>query len=381
VILVKITETKIKISDLCENYHDDAENGVFGFSDKLQIRPKFQREFVYSDKQRKEVINSVIRGFPLNTMYWSKVSDDLFEVLDGQQRTISICQYVSGDFSVKIDDSDRFFHNLSKEDKDKILNYELSVYICEGTESEKLAWFRVINIAGATLTDQELLNATYAGTWLSDAKMYFSKKQCVASKISDGYVKANTIRQELLEKAIDWIANRDGLKTVQMYMAIHQHDDDANEIWVYFQNVINWTKTLFPKIRKGVTDSQNWGYLYNKYHNNTYNTNKLEAEIQALLMDDDVTKKSGIIEYILSDRTHSDEKYLSIRAFTPSQKMKAYERQNHKCPICMANGIDVEYDFDDMQGDHIVPWSKGGHTVDSNLQMLCTKCNRDKGNN
>lgn len=198
--------------------------------------------------------------------------------------------------------------------------------------------------------------------------------------MGDGYIKGNPIRQDYLEKVFGWIADRDGLESGQMYMAIHQHDADANDLWLYYQSVINWAKMMFPTKRKGITDAQDWGLLYNEYHNKQYNTNTLENEIQKLLMDDDVTKNAGIIHYVLSDKTKHDEKYLSIRAFTDAQKRRAYEKQNHKCPFCVKNGVDTQYDFEDMQGDHIIPWSQGGRTVDDNLQMLCQKCNNDKSN-
>lgn len=375
---MQITETKVKVSDLCKNYSDNGDGGVFGYDGKLTIRPAFQREFVYKDKQRDAVIETVRKGYPLNVMYWSKVSDDVFEVLDGQQRTISLGQYLNGDFAIKINGNDKFFHNLTDTEKQQIRDYELTIYICDGTEEEKLEWFRVINIAGETLTNQELLNATYAGPWLADAKNYFSKRNCVAAKMADGYMKGNPIRQDYLEKVLSWIADRDGLESGSKYMAIHQHDVDANDLWLYFQSVINWAKMLFPNKQKGITDSQDWGLLYNKYQGNRYNSNTLADDIKTLLLDDDVTKKAGIIPYILSPRTHHDEKSLSIRAFTEAQKLRAYEKQGHKCPICVANGVNTEYAFDEMQGDHIIPWSKGGHTTDDNLQMLCQKCNNTK---
>ena len=377
---MKITETKITIRELTENYKDNGDGGVYGYNDRLSIRPPYQREFIYKDKQRDAVIETIRKGFPLNTMYWSKIGEDEYEVLDGQQRTISIGQFINGDFTIRVDKDDKFFHNLSETAQNEILDYELTIYVCEGTEEEKLEWFKVINIAGETLTNQELLNATFVGPWLADAKKYFSKRSCVASKIADGYIKGNPIRQDYLEKVLSWIADRDNLKSGQMYMAIHQHDEDANDLWIYFQNVMNWAKTMFPKVRKGITDTQDWGILYNKYHNNNYNTNTLEKDVQILIMDDDVTKNSGIIPYVLSPRTKCDEKYLSIRAFTPSQKLRAYEKQNHKCAFCVANGIDIEYAFEDMEGDHIIPWSKGGKTTDDNLQMLCSRCNNDKSN-
>lgn len=375
-----ITETKVTIANLTKGYKDDGDGGVVGFDGKLTIRPAFQREFVYRDKQRDAVIETVRKGYPLNVMYWSKTGDDAYEVLDGQQRTISLGQYLNGDFAVKINGNDKFFHNLTDTEKQQIRDYELTIYVCEGTEKEKLEWFKIINIAGETLTPQELLNATYTGPWLADAKNYFSKRNCVAGAMGDGYIKGNPIRQDYLEKVLGWIADRDGLESGQMYMAIHQHDTDANDLWLYYQSVINWAKMMFPTKRKGITDVQDWGFLYNEYHNKQYNTNTLEAEIQKLLMDDDVTKNAGIIHYVLSDKTKHDEKYLSIRAFTDAQKRRAYEKQGHKCPFCVKNGVDIEYAYEDMQGDHIIPWSQGGRTVDDNLQMLCQSCNNDKGN-
>ncbi|MCB5381680.1 HNH endonuclease [Blautia glucerasea] len=369
---MKIEPKEISIREVAENYVDDGDGGVYGLDGELVLRPPYQREYIFGQIQRNAVIDTVMHGFPLNLMYWSP-NPKGFELLDGQQRTISICQYVNGDFPVKINGNDKFFHNLTEDEKQKFLDYKLDVKICDGTEEEKLEWFKRINIAGLVLTNQELLNATYVGTWLADAKNYFSKRNCVAGQMAEGYIKGNPIRQDYLEKALAWIADRDGLESGQMYMAKHQHDLDANELWLYFQTVINWAKMLFPNARKGVTDVQDWGILYNEFHNRQYNSNNLEADMKRLLMDDDVTKNAGIVRYLLSDRTKHDEKFLSIRAFTDTQKRRAYERQEHKCAIC-----GEVFDLKDMDGDHIVPWSQGGRTVDENLQMLCKKCNNEK---
>lgn len=375
-----ITETKLSIANLVKGYRDDGDGGVFAYGGKLAVRPAYQREFVYKEAQRNAVIASVRNGYPINVMYWAKTGDNTYEVLDGQQRTISICQYCNKEFPIRIDGNDKFFHNLTDTERKQLEKYQLTIYICDGTEEEKLAWFRAINIAGEVLNTQELLNAAYTGPWLSDAKQFFSKRNCVAGKMADGYLKGNPIRQEYLERVLGWIAHRDGLKDGQAYMAIHQHDKDANDLWLYFQSVINWAKMLFPNKRKGITDSQEWGIIYNKYHNNGYNTNDLEADIKRLMLDDDVTCKKGIVAYVLSDRTPYEEKHLSIRAFSEAQKLRAYEAQEHKCPLCQQQGIDTEYDFSEMEGDHIIPWSQGGRTIDSNLQMLCRKCNNNKSN-
>ena len=235
---MKINYKDIAVKALVENYKDSQEDGVVGYGGKLNIRPPFQREFVYNDKQREAVIDTITRGFPLNAMYWA-VTHDGFEIIDGQQRTISICQYIDGVFSYK----NRYFHNLLQDEKDIILNYGLTIYQCEGADSEKLDWFRTINIAGERLTEQELRNAVYAGSWTAEAKRYFSKTQCAAWQLADKYMVGSPIRQEYLEKVISWI----NAGAIEHYMANHQHDENANQLWLYFQAVISWVNATFPK--------------------------------------------------------------------------------------------------------------------------------------
>jgi hypothetical protein len=360
---MKIELNKIKIKDVIEGYKDSAEEGVAAFGGKLDIRPKYQREFVYDGKQRDAVIETIKQGFPLNVMYWMVKEDKSFEVLDGQQRTISIGQYVNGDFSL----NDRFFHNLTDEEQNEILNYELMIYFCEGTDKERLDWFKTINIAGEKLTDQELRNAVYTGPWLSDAKLKFSKTNCAAYLLAnDGgsLVKGSPIRQEYLETAISWI--NDG--EVGDYMAKHQHDKNAEELWNYFQDVIEWVRTTFPKYRKEMA-SVNWGELYNQFKDKKLNASKLEKEVAELMQDEDVTKKSGIYPYVLTKK----DKYLNIRAFTDNQKREVYEKQKGICVKCAE-----EFNLSEMEADHITPWHEGGKTISENCQMLCKDCNRRK---
>lgn len=349
----------ITIRELVEGYQDNQEAGVVGFGGRLNIRPPFQREFVYNDKQREAVIDTVYRGFPLNTMYWA-IATDGFEIIDGQQRTVSICQYVDGVFSYK----DRYFHNLQQDEKDTILDYALTVYRCQGTDSEKLDWFRTINIAGEKLTDQELRNAVYAGSWTADAKRYFSKTQCAAWQLADKYMTGSPIRQDYLETAISWMNSGD----IEGYMAIHQHDKSANPLWLYFQSVISWVKATFPKYRKEMKGIA-WGDLYNVFKDQEFDPKKLEAEISRIMEDEDVTNKKGIYSYVLDGK----EKHLNIRAFSNNQKREAYERQKGICPVCKDN-----FEIEEMEGDHITPWREGGKTIADNCQMLCKEDNRRK---
>lgn len=357
---MKIQLHQIMIRKVAENYIDNDEEGVVGYNGKLNIRPKYQREFVYDEKKRNAVIDTICKGFPLNVMYWVKNEDGTFEVLDGQQRTISFCQYVNGDFSI----NNRAFHNLTETEKRQILDYKLMVYFCEGNDMEKLDWFRIINIAGEKLYDQELRNATYTGPWLSDAKLKFSKSNCAAYLLSKNYVKGSPIRQDILETALRWISGG----KIRHYMSVHQHDPNANELWIYFRNVIEWVKLTFPKYRKEMK-GVDWGALYNQFKGKIFDARKLEQKIKSLMIDDDVTNKKGIYPYVL---TH-DEKHLNIRAFSESQKREIYEEQNGICKRCGKH-----FAFNEMEADHITPWSKGGKTNTENCQMLCRECNRQK---
>ena len=360
---MKIDLHKIKIAEVVKAYKDSAEEGVVAYGGKLDIRPKYQREFVYKEKQRNAVIETIKNSFPLNVMYWMIREDGGYEVLDGQQRTISIGQYVNGDFSL----NDRFFHNLTKEEQDKILDYELMIYFCEGTDKERLDWFRIINIAGEKLTDQEIRNAVYTGPWLSDAKLKFSKTNCAAYLLAnDGgkLVEGSPIRQDYLEITLSWI--NDG--KIEDYMAKHQHDSNADELWEYFQNVIAWVRTTFSNYRHEMSSVQ-WGELYNQFKDAKLNAGKLEGEIKELMQDEDVTKKSGIYPYVLT----RNEKFLNIRAFTDKQKREAYERQRGICVKCKEH-----FELEEMEADHIKPWHEGGKTVSENCQMLCKQDNRTK---
>ncbi len=366
---MKIDLKRIPVREVFNGYKDSQEEGVVGYSGKLDIRPKYQREFVYKGHQRDAVIETVKKDFPLNVMYWMVREDGGFEVLDGQQRTISICQYVNGDFSL----DNRFFHNLTKEEQEQILNYELMVYWCEGTDKERLGWFRVINTAGETLTEQELRNAVYTGPWLSDAKLKFSKNNCVAYLLASdngALLSGSPIRQEYLETALSWINNG----RIEDYMARHQHDEYADELWKYFQNVIEWVRKTFPEYRKEMA-GVNWGELYNQFKDEKLDAKKLEAEVTNLMQDEDVTKKSGIYPYVLT----GEEKHLSIRSFTPNMKREAYERQKGVCLFCKKEKREkVKWELSEMEADHITPWHEGGKTIASNCQMLCKDHNRTK---
>lgn len=355
---------QIPISAIALDYKDNNDDGVVGYGGNLNIRPPYQREFVYKDKQRDAVIDTITKGFPLNVMYWAKNEDGTYEVLDGQQRTISFCQYVNGDFAI----NEKYFHNLTEYEQEQIMDYKVMVYICEGNDKERLDWFRTINIAGEKLTEQELLNINYTGEWLSHAKRLFSKTNCNAVKVQDKFMLTNgtPIRQEVLETALSWIAG--GKDKIAGYMAEHQHDSNANELWLHFSKVIEWVKIHFPTYRKEMK-GLDWGKLYSEYKDEFYDAKELESQISELMADEDVTSKKGVYEYVLS--RGKKERCLSLRAFSDKDKRTAYERQMHKCAVC---GKEIE--FEKMQGDHIVEWSKGGKTTLDNLQMVCHDCHK-----
>lgn len=357
---------EITVRELVNGYKDNNADGVVGYGGKLDIRPPYQREFIYKDKQRDAVINTLTKDYPLNVMYWAVREDGSFEVIDGQQRTLSICQYINGDYSVMVGNipNHRAFHNLQDNEQEQILAYKLMVYICSGTESEKLEWFKTINIAGEKLSDQELRNAVYSGSWVTDAKKYFSKSGCVAYQIGNKYLTGTVNRQDYFETAISWISKGN----IEVYMSNHQHDPNASALWRYFQDVISWAEATFTNYRKEMKGI-NWGFLYDSFKDKIFDTKALEIEISNLMQDDDVTKKSGIYEYILTRK----EKHLSIRAFSEKQKREAFERQKGICVKCCE-----QFELNEMEADHITPWHEGGKTTAENCQMLCKLDNRIK---
>ena len=359
---------QIAIREIVKGYKDNNEEGIVGFDGKLNIRPPYQRMFVYKDKQRDAVINTINAGFPLNAMYWCKNEDGTYEVLDGQQRTISFCQYVDGVYSINT----MYFHNLTDEEQNKILDYKCMVFVIEnGTDRERLEWFKTINIAGEKLTDQELLNANYTGAWLADAKRLFSKRNCWATRLASDYVKGSDIRQEILEIALKWISNGNP----QEYMARHQHDKNANELKLYFASVIDWVKTIFgEKNYRKEMKGLNWGDLYNRYHTNSYDSAEIEVRVNELMANDEVTNKKGVYEYILSGEDEDMACKLSKRIFSDADKRTAYERQGGVCPI-----TGLKLSIEEMQADHIKPWWKGGTTTLDNLQMISKTANKRKG--
>ena len=339
-----IKQIEVTVGDVFRGYVNNDEQGVRGYDGKLDIRPPYQREFIYNENEQRAVIDTVLKGYPLNVMYWVKRSDDAecpYEVMDGQQRTLSLCEYVAGNFSYEF----KNFFNLTPDIQKKILDYRLTVYVCEGEPSEKLEWFKTINIAGKPLNEQEINNAVYAGPFVSDAKRHFSKSNCGAYRLGKNLVNGTPIRQDFLKKALEWMAEhetREGKRqSVVGYMAKHQHDPNANNLWTYFQNVLNWT----------------------------LDTADLAKRISSLMRDSEIQRQQGIIPYVLT----GDEHYLDLRAFPEDIKLAVWEKQNHICPLC---GKEFDYEF--MEGDHITPWCDGGRTVIENCQMLCKECNRRK---
>lgn len=382
---MKIEPKRVKIADLVRGYENDEESGeVIAYADKsgkaqLNIRPKYQREFVYKPEQQEAVIDTIMKG---NSIYWvknaEKSAEREFEVLDGQQRIISICEYHKGNFSHNA----QLFHNLAQDTQEKFLGYELMVYVCDGGEQERLDWFKVINIAGEKLTDQELRNINYTSAWLSDAKRKFSKNNCLADQKASKYLKGSSIRQEYLETALAWRQNSWNERAICEYMSKHAKDSaDASELWEYFEKVIDWVEKIFPKYR-AVMKGVEWGLLYNEFGEINFKPDLLESEVAELMKNSEIQKKSGIYEYLLSGKER--EKCLNLRVFDENTKIEVFEEQGGICKSnvsgfrCPNKGKVLN--IKQMEADHIIPWSEGGRTEKDNCQMLCKECNGAKSN-
>lgn len=381
-----ISKMTITIRELINGYAEkgfEGEDGIVAYGGLLDVRPAYQREFVYNDKERDEVIRSVAKDFPLNVMYWAKLPNGRFELMDGQQRTISICRYFAEGYQTFAVDNlqdiaggaSYYAHNIKRSDEkryNKLLNYDkLDIYICEGTPNEIHEWFKVINIAVKTLTPQEMLNTSYTGEWLYAAKHFFSRHHSRngALIVAGDYISGSPIRQQILETALKWIADAKGLSKIEDYMARHHCDKNADEIINYFKAVFEWVEKVFTVKRKELMRGLEWGLLYNKHKDDKLNPIDIEEEIKRILIDCDndygVTNKAGVYEYILTQ----NEKYLQIRDFRPQERQQAYERQNHCCGECGKH-----FELSDLHAHHIKRWVDGGHTTADNCALLCADC-------
>ena len=375
---MQIKPYEVTIREVFDGYENDEESGrVVAFGGKLNVRPAYQREFVYNEKQQRDVMDTILRGFPLNVMYWSENEDGTYEMIDGQQRTLSFCEWLNNGYSVYANPdapSIPYYAHTSPVFQERVLNYKLLVYICKGNELEKLEWFKIINIAGERLNSQEMRNAVYTGAWLTDAKRYFSKRNCVAYQMAEKYMDGTPLRQDYLETVLRWHAATWNI-SIEEFMAVHQHDDNAMPLKQSFGNIIQWVEKTFPNYRK-LMKGVEWGLLFWEFGATQYDAEELESQISALLIDEDVTRQKGVYEYVLSGGVR--EKALSIRQFSPRDKQKMYEKQKGICPLCAKAGKGVKLELSEMHADHRIPWSKGGHTVLDNGWLLCREHNLEK---
>ena len=391
---MKFENKYITLGEIFNGYINNDEQGVWAFGGKLNVRPSYQREFCYDEKKQKEVIRSVRKGIPIDsTRIVFAEEGDGYTLFNGNQRISSICKFLSNEFSISDPCINGIysFENYPTEIKNQILNYTVEVQILkEASYSEKKDYFEKINMEGLVVNEQEKLNAIYVGPWLEDAKRHFSKTNCVAYQKGKDYIKGNPIRQEYLETVLYWKAHADGFNVkdkgsaIEQYMSIHQHDENAEELWDYFLKVINWIQLNFSTYYKEMKGLE-WGILYNKFHSNDYNTIALEKKVKDLMANDEIQAKKGIFEYLLGGEV--EEKLLNPRKFSDSMKRTAFERQKKLwkdeanplepnksvCPLCHN-----KFEFKDMEGDHILAWKFGGRTEIDNLQMLCRKCNKEK---
>ena len=380
--------TDLTVDDICRGfvYNELEGKGLFGWDGKLVIQPEYQRNYIYADgKKDVAVIDSLLKGYPLGLIYFVKVGDDRYEVLDGQQRITSFGRFVRGKFPVvDVEGMPHYFDGLNAEEQERILGSKLTIYVCEGAETEIKEWFKTINIAGVPLVEQELLNAIYSGPFVTAAKEVFSNSGNSEMQKWKCYVAGDEQRQKILETALKWVSGGE----VQDYMGRHRFDKDCRELKAYFTSVIDWIDGTF----KGVKDEMRgleWGELYERFHGNAYNADEVWRRVEELLDDDCVTAKRGVFEYVLGGE--ADTKLLNVRVFDRKTAKAAYARQTataqkkgiSNCPLCAvgheANKTRI-WTFDEMDADHVTAWSKGGETNASNCQMLCKTHNRAKGN-
>jgi len=387
-MMITTLKTNLKVRDINEGfvYNEYEGKGLFGWSGKLTIQPEYQRNYIYADgKKDVAVVDSLLKGYPLGLLYFVKVAENKYEILDGQQRVTSFGRFITGKFAIKDQNGmEQYFDGLARDLQEKILDSQLTIYICEGEESEIKEWFKTINIVGVPLNNQELLNAIYSGTFVTMAREEFSNSQNSNVQKWSAYIRGDVNRQDYLMAALKWVSK----DNIDNYMSQHRYDNNINELKKYFNAVIDWISSVFIDIKSEMR-GLDWGYLYEQYHTKSYDPNEVSMKLSKLYADPQVLEKKGIFEYILSDC--SDTKLLNVRVFDEATKKTVYEQQTliakskgiSNCPLC-ALGHDSNkekiWDLKDMDADHVAAWSKGGSTDIRNCQMLCQTHNRAKGN-
>ena len=381
--------TEITVAAICDGfvYNQLEGKGLFGLGGELTIQPEYQRNYLYADgggKREQAVVESLLKGYPLGLIYFNKVGEGKFEVLDGQQRITSIGRFVTNKFAIIENGNPKNFDSLPADQRAKILESKLLIYECEGTETEIKQWFEKINIAGVPLNAQELLNAIYSGPFVTKAKEEFSNSQNANIQKWNAYVKGSANRQDFLERALDWVSKGD----IGGYMSAHRNVTNINELKAYFNAVIDWASTVLRDVLPEMRGLE-WGRLYEMYHGQSYDPKRMSDDVQKLAADEYVTNGKGIFEYLLGGST--DKKLLAVRVFDDKTKRVAYNKQTQEaqtkgksnCPLCAvgenANKSKI-YELKEMDADHVSAWSKGGDSSAKNCQMLCITHNRAKGN-
>jgi len=381
--------TDITVVDICDGfvYNELEGKGLFGLGGRLVIQPEYQRNYFYQEKGGKReqaVIHSLLRGYPIGLLYFNKVGDDRYEVLDGQQRITSIGRFVTNKFAIMVGGNPMIFDSLPADQKARLLDTKLLIYICEGAESEIKEWFQTINIAGVPLNEQELLNAIYSGPFVTLARAEFSNSQNANLHKWRAYIKGNVNRQDFLACALDWVSKGN----ISDYMSKHRYDDNIDELKTYFNSVIDWVATVFRDVYPEMQGLE-WGRLYEQYHRTPYDPDEVAEQVRRLYDDPYVRNKRGIFEYVLGGC--QDPRLLEVRVFDEAVKRAVYARQTAEaqaagvsnCPLC-AVGHDANrsriYEYKEMEADHVTAWSKGGASTPENCQMLCKTHNRAKGN-
>ena len=381
--------TDITVANICDGfvYNQLEGKGLFGLSGKLTIQPEYQRNYIYADSGGKKeiaVIESLLKEYPLGLIYFNKVAEDKFEVLDGQQRITSVGRFVTNKFAIMDDGNPKYFDSLAANQRAIIQNAKLLIYECEGLEKEIKDWFETINIAGVELKPQERLNAIFSGPFVTHAKAEFSNTQNANIQKWSAYVKGSANRQGFLERALEWVSKGD----IASYMSRHRNENNINELKTYFNSVIDWVSTVFVDVLPEMRGLE-WGRLYEQYHGKSYDPNRMSKDVKTLVADDFVKSRKGIFEFLLGGSV--DTKLLEVRVFDTPVKRATYEKQTQKaeregksnCPHCAighrANKSRI-YKFNEMDADHVAAWSKGGKSSAKNCEMLCITHNRAKGN-
>lgn len=392
--------------------------------------PEWQRGYIWSPKDERLLIDSILQDIPIPKFYLTEEFDadkgtTIHLAVDGQQRLKAIYRFLTNKYAVEINGKEYYFKDLDHKTQEKITVYKLSGhYMTSYTPSDVTLLFKRLNSTGIKLTNMELWNSKYYKKNIltmvrtiyeeifgfppkRDYRDYDEKdyEKLAGSYIASVYTDENIKRMLPLDDIID-LSNC--LMKESVASGSKKELDDFLEHWInitgkecsglktMFRKVTNNIKTVFSKKDFEETLISKRTHFISFFlavgllirdHYILANTSELKKDVLEFLNNQPDKYKESVAGGIRQkERREVRVKYFkeilqkyaikldAKRAFDETLRKEFWGSKPHNCGICKRE----IREYRDAVLDHIVPWAKGGKTEKGNAQLAHQKCNRIK---